>query len=729
MDIKNFKPRLYQETISNTCLKKNTLIVLPTGIGKTKCAILTTIKRLKTHENSKVLFLTPTKPLAAQIQKEFQESTDIEKEKILLFTGEIQPNKRKELAKNAIIIVGTPQTISNDIINNHLNLEDISILILDEAHRNVKDYAYTWIAKQYNKKARYPRIIGLTASPGSDIETISSICKNAFIEEIEQRSDQDPDVKPYVQELEIEWEKLELSKEYKEILEYLNKCYKEKLLFLKNSNIMGKLDLSKKELIGLMGSLQGKIARGEKDFRILKSVSFIAQALKVQHAIELIETQGHQPLYKYMTNIYKEAEKTKVKATKNLVKDLNFHSAYTKARNLQEKEIEHPKLTKLKEILKKELKKNPNLRTIVFNQYRDSAKIVEKELNKLENINSKLFVGQQKKEGTGLTQKEQIKIIEDFKNGIYNILVSSSVGEEGLDIPSVNLVIFFEPVPSAIRAIQRRGRTARVQKGKTIILMTKNTRDEAYHWVSYHKERNMKKILNNVNKKIKTEKIQPMLTDFDDTAITIYIDSREGKNNVTKELINQGVKVKTKNLEVADYIISDKIGIERKEVRDFVNSIIDKRLFQQLRNLRENFEKALIIIEGIEDIYSIRKIHPNAIRGMLSTIAITYNIPILYTKNQTDTASLIRIIAKREQEGKNNNYLIRVERKPLSTQDQQRFIIESLPGIGPIISKALLKKFKTVKKIINAKEKDLKEVENLGDKKAKEIKKILEEEY
>ncbi|MCD4759640.1 DEAD/DEAH box helicase, partial [archaeon] len=201
--ITNFKPRLYQETILHTCAKANTLIVLPTGMGKTKCGILATIERLNKYPKSKALFLTPTKPLANQITKEFQESTNIKE--IALFTGAISPKKRKELYKTSKVIVSTPQGLENDIINDAINLKEFSLLILDEAHRAVKDYSYTWVSKQYHKVANFERIVGLTASPGSDLETITEVCKNIYAKEIEVRIETDPDVKQYIQEINIEW--------------------------------------------------------------------------------------------------------------------------------------------------------------------------------------------------------------------------------------------------------------------------------------------------------------------------------------------------------------------------------------------------------------------------------------------------------------------------------------------------------------------------------------------
>src|SRR3989344_1622543 len=276
--IKNFTPRLYQETILNTAKKKNCLIILPTGLGKTKTAILISIERLNIYPSSKVLFLTPTKPLADQIYKEFIENTDIDPENISLFTGAIPPKKRQDKFLSSKVIVSTPQGLANDVINDKIDISMISLLVLDEAHRTTGDYDYVFIARQYNKKAKYPRIIGLTASPGSEIEKIKEVCKNAYIEEIEIRTDKDPDVSPYVKELEVEWVKVDLPENFSQI--------------------------RKKELLNLQRQISAKISSGHKDFILWHAISITSEAIKVHHALELLETQGIYPLYTYLESIF-----------------------------------------------------------------------------------------------------------------------------------------------------------------------------------------------------------------------------------------------------------------------------------------------------------------------------------------------------------------------------------------------------------------------------------------
>lgn len=588
MQIRGFEPRLYQQTILHSCVRYNCLIILPTGLGKTKTAILVAVHRLNTFPNSKVLFLTPTKPLANQICQEFKSCTDVNDSEIFLFTGAVSPEKREQQWSNAKIVVSTPQGCVNDIINGRIALEDISLIVFDEAHRAVGDYDYVFLAKQYHKRAKFPRIVGLTASPGSDLEKITEVSKNLFIENIELRTESDPDVKPYVQELDVDYVLVNLPEELKEPKKFLEDCFKSKLQKIKDTGFIASVNYAtKKDLISVQKDLQRKVLSGEKDYTLWSALSSIAEAIKVHHALELFETQGVASAYKYMDEIYASADKTKVKAVKSLVKDLNFKSAYIQVRNLYEQNVEHPKLHELRRIVKEELDKDDQQKIIVFNQYRDSASRIVEELGKIPKAKTTLFVGQMKKNGTGISQKEQIQMLDDFSQGVYNILVSTSIGEEGLDIPKVDTVIFYEPIPSAIRTIQRMGRTARTEKGKVVVLVTKNTRDEAYRWTAHYKEKKMHDILSklkdNLQKSLEIQK-QPTLESFsEEKKLKIFADFREKGSGVIKELVNQGVEVRMQNLAVGDYILSNRVCVEFKTKQDFVASIIDKRLCSRLR--------------------------------------------------------------------------------------------------------------------------------------------------
>ena len=513
-NILKIKPRKYQEKIAETCLKKNCLVVLPTGLGKTLIALMVSIEMLKKFPQKKVLFLAPTRPLAEQHINYFNEKLPELWAEKNLFTGTIKKEKRKELWKNSNIIFSTPQCVANDVKNKLYSLKDVSLLIEDEAHRCVKNYDYNYVAKKYDEQAKEKRIIGLTASPGSDSRKIKEIAKNLLIEEIEIRTRDSEDVKEYLQELEFEKKTVELPKEFFEIKVILKELYDSYIDELRKRNFLFGPD-NKIALIQLQNKISAQISRNIQSRESYLAMSYCAQAIKLSHAIELLETQTLESFFKYLEQLRNQAEKKQSKGVVRLVASKEFNLVFSQTRFLLEKGIEHPKIEEIIRTVRDELKLNSNFSAIIFTQFRETASIISRNLNKLKNINSKVFVGQTKKGETGLSQKDQKEIIEKFKEKEINILVATSIGEEGLDIPEVSAVIFYEPVSSAIRSIQRRGRTARLSKGKLIILITKKTKDEFSYYASRSREKKMKteieKVKDNLKKGSKKEEKQKKL--------------------------------------------------------------------------------------------------------------------------------------------------------------------------------------------------------------------------
>lgn len=722
----NFTPRLYQETIFATALNHNSLVVLPTGMGKTAIAVMLALARLKSYPDSKVIFLAPTRPLVHQHKNSLLAMTSFAESECVVFTGYVRPETRKQLFDTSRIIFSTPQGLENDIINKSISLANVSLIIFDEAHRAVGDYSYCFIAEAYSSQARYPRILGMTASPGSDAETIGEVMKNLFLEKIEVRSEEDSDVVEYVQQTDLDWISVVLPPEFESIRTWLLACFNSKLEELQSKGI-NTAGFNKTALLHLQSQILARVAKGEKDFELLKSLSLAAEAMKVQHAIELAETQGISALNEYFHKLVVQARTTKVKAVQNLVKDLNFLSAKSLTESLHEKGVEHPKLYRLAELVET----SDAAKIIIFSQYRDQADTITRHLSD-KGISSRLFVGQQKKKNTGLSQKRQQEMLEDFRNGKFRCLVATSVAEEGLDIPKVDLVIFYEPVPSAIRTIQRRGRTGRLEKGKVIVLITKGTRDESYRWAAHHKEKRMFRTLKNIKSSFSNigellpEKSTGQGTLADYSGVKIITDFREKNTYLLKELMALGADVKMQRLNVGDYLLSDKVCVEIKKVADFVDSIIDGRLISQMKDLRQ-YDFPLVIVEGEEDIYAQRKIHPNAIRGMIARIMFGFQIPILHTQSPRETAAHLFIIAKQEQfpDPKWQYH----QSKPFTLKQQQEFIASTLPGIGKVLAKPLLERFKSIRALFNASEEELRQVEQIGPVKAKKIREVLDSEY
>ncbi len=737
----NFEPREYQNKIFSVAKDFNTLIVLPTGLGKTNIFVLLALHRLNLFPDKKVVLLGPTRPLIDQYFEVFKKNTNVKEEDMVVLTGRVKPEKRKELFEQKKIIFSTPQGLENDILTGRISFKDVVLIGFDEAHRATGDYSYVWLAKKYIDQSSFSRIVGLTASPGSDKEKIEEILKNLFIEKVELRTHDDVDVKKYVKPIKIKYEFVDLPSNMLDVVKILKESFKEKVKLA--GEYLGKpttINLSKTDLLKLQAELRMSIVNGNSEYQVRKALSILAEAMKVQHAIELAESQGVFALKEYFEQIFNEAKKSKVQATKNLSLDDNFRTAYVKTLTLAENNVLHPKMEKLKEIIKNSFTLNKDSKILVFNNYRDNAVKIVEELNKIENVKAALFVGQAKKKNSGLNQKEQKLLLEKFSSGEFNVLVSTSIGEEGLDIPKVDTVIFYEPVPSAIRSIQRRGRTGRNDSGRVIILVAKKTRDEAYMWSTRHKEKKMysnlkeiNKTLLNLNSNFKNEvKVNKSLEEYNKISedITIFVDSREKNNPVVKELSSLGVNINMEVLESADFVLSSDVGVEFKTAEDFVNSIIDGRLLSQAKVLKETYNKPIMLIEGYENIYNIRNLHPNAIRGAVSSIAVDFGISIIPSKNVKDSAGILLNIARREQL-KEKRPLQKHSLKPSSNSisEIQEYFLSSIPGIGSSLSKPLLKEFKTIKNIVNADKKDFEKIEKIGSKKAQLLYDVFNKEY
>jgi ERCC4-related helicase len=498
------------EWVYDISIKKNFNFIAGANGGviahNTLIALMLAINRQKAFPGSKCLFLAPTRPLADQHLAYFKKHLPELFAHMELFTGKIAAEQRKKLWERADIVFSTPQCIGNDLKNNLYDLTEVSLLIEDECHRCLKNYSYTYVANQYKEQSKNPRILGLTASPGTDKQTITKIANNLGIESIELRTRESEDVKEYLQKLEFNAIKLEFPEEFKEIVEIIRRLYEKKVEELKNRKLLFR-PANKITLLELQSRIMKSIFSGNRNFNYLSGASACAQAIKLSHLIELIQTQTLHTSVEYIKSIFQQSAQNKSKAAKQIAKNPEFNQAYIKINELLSKNLEHPKLLELKSIVEESIKNNPKTKIIVFSQYRETGIRICKTLNEITDINAKVFVGQAKKTNdkgvvSGLNQKEQHEIIEEFKQGKINIIISTSIGEEGLDIPEVNSVIFYEPIPSAIRKIQRAGRTARLMKGKLTILITKDTLDEIFYYVAIAKEKRMYKAIESIKQDI-----------------------------------------------------------------------------------------------------------------------------------------------------------------------------------------------------------------------------------
>ncbi len=764
--------RNYQVSIAVECTKRNTLVVLPTGMGKTVVAVLVMAHRVQAA-GGKVLFLAPTKPLVEQHAAFIREAFD--GGPVEVFTGDVRPNQREELWRDAEVVCATPQVVQNDIVANRLDLTDVSLLVVDEAHRAVGNYAYVFIADAYRRKRLEGLILGTTASPGSDTRKIQEVCGNLGIEGVEVRTEHDDDVRPYIQDVEIDWKEVKVPPNLRRIADTLEEVLEEKVSELRRLNFYQAPYVSKKHLLGLQGRLQAKLKRANRDEAgdIYRGLSVQAAALKVNHAKELVETQGVGALLNYLDRLKNDDSK----AAKRLLADERL----AVVRDLADRtNMNHPKLRKTYLILKEQLDRNPESRIIVFTHYRDMADLLTRELEKTPGpIEPRRFVGQASRgDGDqGLTQREQGEILEDFKAGDFNVLVATSVAEEGLDIPSTDLVVFYEPVPSEIRSIQRRGRTGRQESGRVVILITKDTKDEAYHWASKGKEKKMRKQVQALKRQFQEVNASrdgddwrgwftrgdqatldvdgeaqgetagaadgeadgeeardgapeptPEAEDGSDDGVAVVTDHREFNSEVVRELSRRDVVVTPEQLEVGDFVLSDRLAVERKEVTDYAESLMDGRLFPQVKALRDAYSAPVLILEG-GDLGGHHRIEPNALYGSLASIVGDFRVPVLHTRDARETAELLAALARREQREEGRAVALRSGEGAMSAPERLRFVVEGLPGVSAVLATRLLEHFGTVANLAQASEEDLREVEGVGQKKAASIHETLHREY
>ena len=509
-----FQAREYQKRIAEVAASTNTLVVLPTGLGKTIIAIMVAAKMLEKHPGSKAMVLAPTRPLVLQHLRAFGAELKLPAESMVALTGTVDPGERELLWMKSRVIFATPQTVYNDVRHGRVSLQDVVLAVFDEAHRSVKDYTYTRLATVYRETALRPRIMGLTASPGASKEKVDEIKRNLFIEAVEARSEESEDVKGYVEKTNIETIKVRVPDEYYETTLRLRELYNDKVKKLLSGGFLRSNRVSKKALLDARMAISARLkaaqsSGGQKGY-LFGAIINQAQAVAILHALEMIETQGAPPLMRYLQKMRDRPDKGK--AISSLVRDPRWLKVEGEATRIAS--IPHPKIPVMLDVVEHQLLKKRDSRIIVFTQYRDTIEDIVKALEK-KGLSARRFVGQSDREGSrGMDQQLQTQTLDLFRKGEFKVLVSSSIGEEGLHVPDVDLVVFYEAVPSEIRYIQRRGRTGRTTEGRVVILLAEGTVDEAYYYSTLLKENRMKELVKQSTRAPRKRVRNPTLMDF-----------------------------------------------------------------------------------------------------------------------------------------------------------------------------------------------------------------------
>jgi len=483
--------REYQVTLAEQALDGHSLVCLPTGLGKTTVSLLVTATRLQ-EAGGKSLLLAPTKPLVAQHADFYRNALDIPEEEIVVFTGEVRPDDRADLWDEARVVLATPQVVENDLVGNRISLSSVTHCTFDECHRATGEYAYNYIAERYHGDATDPLVTGMSASPGDDEEAILAVCENLGIENVEVMTEDDADVARYTHETSVEWKRIDLPETVEEIRGAITGVVEDRMSRLKELGVTRttQADVSEREIQKIQGKVQELMNADRSEG--YEGMSLLAEVRKLRTALTYVETQSVESFRRYMDRQREAARSSGAsKADQRMVSEPAVREA---VRTAEEYDDLHPKFRRARMLIAETLGIAGGDRIIVFTESRDTAETLTEFLS--EHFAVERFVGQSDTDGSdGMTQTQQQDTLERFRDGEFDVLVSTSVAEEGLDVPEVDLVLFYEPVPTAIRSIQRKGRTGRQTEGRVVVLLAEDTRDEAYFWKARQDEKQMEQEL------------------------------------------------------------------------------------------------------------------------------------------------------------------------------------------------------------------------------------------
>jgi Fanconi anemia group M protein len=773
--------RDYQVDLAEAALDGHTLVCLPTGLGKTAVSLLVTARRLHDVGGTSVL-LAPTKPLVTQHAEFYRTVLRIPGDEIVVFTGEVSPGDRAAQWSDARVVVATPQVIENDLLGSRISLSGVTHLTFDECHRATGDYAYNYIAERYHDDATDPLVTGMSASPGDDADAIRQVCENLGLDHVEVMTEDDADVAAHTHETSVEWEHVELPDAVENVRDALHAVLQDRMEQLKDLGVTNSTDpsVAESEIQRIQGQLQELMNNDQSEG--YQGMSLLAEVRKLRTAVTYAETQSVEALRRYLDRQQEAARSSGAsKADQRLVSDPKVRRAKRLAREYDDI---HPKFRRARMLIAETLGIRDGERVIVFTESRDTAETLTDFLSN--HFAVERFVGQSDTDGSdGMTQTEQQDTLERFRDGEFEVLVSTSVAEEGLDVPEVDLVLFYEPVPTAIRSIQRKGRTGRQTAGRVVVLLAEGTRDEAFFWKSRQDENRMEEQLRSLkgvagdlesalrgeaggaagpgddggdDEPSKGDDGQAGLDAFEtgggpdggtdadvgeredgvvaeatpgEDGVELVIDQRELESSIARDLSRRdGITTRLETLAVGDYVLSDRVVVERKTVADFLDTLVggDRSLFEQVGDDARHYARPVVVIEG-GDLYGERNVHPSAIHGALASLAVDFGASVLRTSDADETADLLATIARREQEDAERDVSVHGEKQSRTLDEQQEYVVASIAEVGPVVARSLLDAFGSVEAVMMAEEGELREAEGVGEVTATRIREVVGSEY
>lgn len=488
--------REYQYNIVHKGLFNNLLIALPTGLGKTFIAATVMLNWYRWTKEAQIIFVAPTKPLVSQQVDACFNIAGIPRSDTTMLTGDVSPGIRAEEWQAKRVFFLTPQTLINDLKNGMCDPKKIVLVVVDEAHKATGNYAYVEVIKFLRRYNSSFRVLALTATPGSTVESVQAVIDGLGISRVEIRTEDSLDIRDFVHSRNVETQIFDNSDEITMSLELFCSATGPLLNKLCSQNVYWTKNPASLTLFGLKTACD-KWAKSEAgrnaSFGIKGMVRAIATVLMtLAHNLELLKYHGIGPFYHKM-KVFADGASTGGKYAKQVADDENFKKLMNRLRGWINNPdfIGHPKLSYLSTVVLNHFmnageglatSEPSNTRIMVFAHYRDSAEEIVRVLKRHgPMVRPHVFVGQSGTKGSeGMDQKTQLDVIKKFKNGTFNTIVATSIGEEGLDIGEVDLIVCYDCSKSPIRMLQRMGRTGRKRAGNIVLTLMRGKEELDY---------------------------------------------------------------------------------------------------------------------------------------------------------------------------------------------------------------------------------------------------------
>lgn len=457
-------------------LLRNTLVCLPTGLGKTLIAAVLMYNYRRWFPDGQIIFMAPTKPLVAQQVEACHNVVGIPEADTAEMSGNLPSEVRRQIWERKRVFYATPQTVENDLESHVLDARRIVLVVIDEAHRAHKNYAYCGVVRAIARVQCHFRVLALSATPGSSLQGVQDVIDNLRIAHVEVRTEDDPEVAPYTHARLIEKVICEQSSDLRNLAKIVCDVARPVLRRLESAGAIRSADANMLTAFSVLKARNENSRRpgvNFPDFIIAHKLVSIHDALKnygvtgALQKVDIIATEAAK------TRERLERGEMDVASGDRLIAQFVLQDDFKHMRDaLSRGSTEHPKTGKLREILVEHFKRahetGTSSRAMVFTGTRNSVDEIVQGLERSRNsmLRCIRFTGQ-----GGMKQREQKAVVARFQANEFNVLVATCVAEEGLDIGCVDLCVFYDQIGSPIRLVQRMGRTGRKRTGRVILLL------------------------------------------------------------------------------------------------------------------------------------------------------------------------------------------------------------------------------------------------------------------